>query len=188
MVPISRSFLWWGVLAWTLAGCAHPISSSLRKQVDEDLTFQRVLSAPEQFEGKKLVLGGIIVKTRNFDGYSEIEAVQVPLDCWGYPYNRDESQGRVIFRYEGYLEPEIYAKNREVTVGGTIAGTRTGKVDEKEYRYPVVKAEEIRLWEDYGYPYYGYPYYPYPYYYGYPGPFYGRGFYGGGFYGRGFYW
>lgn len=188
MVPIRWVAPCLLALAGMMAGCAHPISGSFRDQVDEDLAFGRVLQTPERFEGEKVVLGGIIVKTRNFEGWTEIEAVQVPLDCWGYPYSRDDSEGRVIFRYEGYLEPEIYAKNREVTVGGTVAGSKSGKIDEKDYQYPVVKVEEIRLWEDYGYPYYGYPYYGYPYGYGYPGPFYGRGFYGRGFYGGPLYW
>lgn len=158
------------LLVWMAAGCAHPISGSLREQVDKDMNFGRLLAAPEQFSGEKVVLGGIIVQTRNYDGWSEVEVIQVPLSRWGRPDDRDASMGRVLFRYEGFLEPEIYKKDREITVGGTISGTKTGTIDKAVYDYPVVKVEEFRLWDKIDYGYYGYPY---PYYgYGYWGPYY----------------
>ncbi|MCF8720390.1 outer membrane lipoprotein [Nitrospina gracilis Nb-211] len=157
------------ILAGLASGCAHPISSSLRDQANPDFSLERIMQRPEHFKGEKVVLGGIIVQTRNYNGWSEVEIIQVPLTWTGRLGDRDESSGRVILRYEGFLEPEIYSKDREVTVGGTVTGVKTGTIDKAEYKYVVVKVEELRLWEKSEYVYYGYPYYGY---WGYWGPYY----------------
>ena len=97
------------------------------------------------------------------------------LDCFGFPGYGNVSQGRFLFRKQGYLEAEIFAKGRIVTGGGTIVDTKSGKIEEVEYEFPVIEVEELKLWDQpyqgYGYPPYGYnpnwagwgpyPYYPY---------------------------
>ncbi|CCQ91826.1 putative Uncharacterized lipoprotein yeaY [Nitrospina gracilis 3/211] len=169
------------VLAGVAFGCAHPISGSLREQTNMEFSLQRIMQRPEHFTGEKVVLGGIIVQTRNYKGWSEVEIIEVPLTWTGRLDDRDESSGRVILRYEGFLEPEIYSKDREITVGGTVTGSKTGTIDNAEYKYVVVSVEELRLWEKNEYVYYGYPYYGY---WGYWGPYYSPAWY----YRRGPYW
>ena len=149
-------------------GCAHPISEPLRDRVDPDLTGERLIRAPENYIGQKVVLGGMIVETRNFEGYSEIEVVQIDLDWTGYLKNRENTHGRVIFRHPGYVESMIFKKGREVTVGGSVRGTQPGQVGEAGYTFLVVDVEEIQLWETYDVNYYDYSYYRY----GAWGPFY----------------
>ena len=78
-----------------------------------------------------------------------------------------------MFRKQGYLEAEIFAKGRMITGGGTVVGTQSGKIGEVEYEFPVIEVEELKLWDtqDYAYPSYYGPYMPgwgiysyYPYY------------------------
>jgi len=162
-----------------LASCAHPISKGLRNQVDPALSFNQIQQSPDNFVGKKVVWGGAIVATRNLKDVTEIEVVEKNLDYLGYPSSSNESQGRFLFRKQGYLEAEIFAKGRMITGGGTVVGIKSGKIGEVEYEFPVIEIEEIKLWDapDYRYPpYYGpyipgwgiYSYYPYstfnPYY------------------------
>ncbi len=139
------------------------------------------MQSPETYIGKMVIFGGTVVMTRNYEEGSEIEVIQRDLDYSDYPMNDDQSSGRFIFLYNGYLESEIYAEGRRVTGAGKVKGVREGKVDEQTYLFPVIEVEELKLWEEripYD-PYYDYPYYwgAYPYgrhpffynhYYGYP--------------------
>lgn len=176
--------LFWIVLLLLLVGCAHPISKGFRNQVDPALSFSQIQQSPNDHVGKKVVLGGTIVKTRNLENVTEIEVVEKNLDCFGYPSSGDTSRGRFLFRKQGYLEAEIYTKGRMVTGGGTVVETKSGKIEDVEYEFPVIEVEELKLWDapypGYGYPPYGYgPYIPgwgiysyYPYYsYPYPNRF-----------------
>jgi outer membrane lipoprotein len=62
------------------------------------------------------------------------------------------------------VESEVYAKGREVTGAGKVVGSKTGKVDDRDYRYPVIEVEELHLFERrerfYLDPYLGNPYSP----------------------------
>jgi outer membrane lipoprotein len=84
------------------------------------------------------------------------------------PKSKDYSKGRFIISQKGFLDPEIYSKDRKVTVAGTIAGTVVEKVNNFSHSYLEIKSREIYLWpkDEYYYPapYYDPWYYPYPYY------------------------
>ena len=160
---MKKNWLFWIVFLLSLTGCAHPISKGFRNQVDPDLSINQILQSPDNYVGKKVVLGGTIVETRNLKDVTEIEVVEKELDDLGYPSSSDLSRGRFLFRKQGYLETEIFAKGRPVTGAGTVVGTKSGKIGEVEYEFPVIEIEEIKLWDapDYRYPPYGYgPYIP----------------------------
>jgi len=152
-----------------LAACVHPISESFRESVDETLTFQKLFEAPDSHSGRKVIFGGEIVRTRNFPEGTEIEVVQKKIDSWGYPDPGDESGGRFIFVNPGYLESEIYSRGRSIIGAGVVRGGKTGKVDERPYRFPVIEAEELHLLEAYAgpvlYPPYWGPFYPHYFYF-----------------------
>ncbi len=178
---MKRFYLLLIVISVAFSGCAHPISSGLRAQVDPDVTFVHVLQAPDAFIGKTVILGGVISETRNKQGVTEIEVVEKDLDYLGYPSSADKSLGRFIFRKKGYLESEIFEKGRAITGAGTLVGTHKGKIGETDYEFPVIEVEEIKLWKENVYPSYGYP----PSYYGpfwrpfwRPYPFYAYRYYG----------
>ncbi|MBI4383066.1 MAG: Slp family lipoprotein [Nitrospinae bacterium] len=153
-----------GLLVLLCAGCAHVISERFRQEAGPALAFSEAFQSPEKYIGGKVVFGGVIVKTVNLPDRAEIEVVQKELDAYGNPSPSDASGGRFIFSKPGYLESEIYSRGREVTGAGKITGVKAGKVDDREYRFPVVEVEELHLWEKkerYYYP---------PYYWDYFGP------------------
>ena len=145
-------------------GCSHQLPQTMRKDVDETITFNRLIETPEDFIGKRVLYGGAIVETRVLPEGTEIEVVQKKIDFSGYPEAGDESGGRFIFFEKGFLEPEIYSKGRGVTGVGKFTGTRMGKVGERPYEFPVIELDKIKLLEDvernpYFYPPYWDPWY-----------------------------
>ena len=131
-----------------LLGCTHPISPTLRKDLDSTLTFEQIIENPKKFIGKKILLGGTIVETRVLNVGTEIEVVQKKINSSGYPEAGDQSGGRFIFFEKNFLEPEIYSKGRGITGVGKIKGTTMGKVGERPYKFPVIEVEELVLRED----------------------------------------
>tara|TARA_B100000686_G_scaffold353148_1_gene457584 strand:+ start:2070 stop:2606 length:537 start_codon:yes stop_codon:yes gene_type:complete len=133
-------------------GCAHLISDSLRGQVNINLPLKQLFNTPEKFQDSRVMLGGVIVKTNNFPGRTEIELVEKELDHLGYPDRGDISLGRFIFVRQEFLDPQIYAKGRYVVGVGRVESAREGKIDQQPYRYPVVFAEEFHLLQNYSSP------------------------------------
>lgn len=161
------------VLLLLLAGCS-PFSKSAMQQVDERLVFAAVQSNPDNFIGKKILWGGVIISTTNTSEESVVNIRQTDLDLSTRPKDLDRSQGRFLIRYRGFLDPIIYAEGREITVVGEITGKQDMVLGETRYIYPVIRSEELHLWEKrLDLPYYD-PWIwhddPYPWYYG-PGPY-----------------
>ena len=78
------------------------------------------------------------------------------------PEYADQAQGRFIACKPGFYDPEVFEKDREVTVVGEIIHMDMRKVGEFDYHFPVVDIEFMSLWPERRMRsiYYG-PYYPY---------------------------
>jgi hypothetical protein len=57
-----------GVFLSGAFGCAYPISTELRQQVTEDVTFPMVLQNPTSYIGDIVLWGGEIIETLNVQG------------------------------------------------------------------------------------------------------------------------
>jgi outer membrane lipoprotein len=158
-------------LLLVLAACSPVLNREVMKEGVREFNLNYLRETPEVFQGKLFILGGLIVETRLTVTGSQIEALQLPVDSYGYVERSARSQGRFLAIYpksKGLLDPMVYKKGREVTLAGEFLEARKGKIDEMEYVYPVFEITEIYLWEerkdyDSAYPYY-YPYYD-PFYY-----------------------
>jgi outer membrane lipoprotein len=107
----------------------------------------QVASDPAPFIGKKVLWGGIIVSSENLADKTKLDIVEVPLSRIMRPGNPDRSRGRFMVEHEGFLDSAIYAKGREITVAGEIAGTRKGNIGEMDYSFPVLKGIKLHLWQ-----------------------------------------
>ena len=143
-----------------------PLSKEVLRQVDETLTYQAVQKNPQDFLGKTILWGGVIVKTTNRQDETVLEVRQSELDMEKRPKNVDSSAGRFIVRQAGFLDPVIYKEGREITVAGEIAGKEALPLVGIQYTYPVILAKEIHLWEKIDPRRYPYPYWDYPPYWG----------------------
>ena len=124
-----------------------PFSKDNLKQVDQDLTLKEVLKNTDQYKGTTVLWGGTIIETINRSGETLIIVLQTDLDYERRPGSIDQSEGRFIVKKTGFLDPEIYAKDRKITVIGLVNGNEDFPLGEIRYQYPVVKATQLILWE-----------------------------------------
>jgi outer membrane lipoprotein len=154
-------------LIFICSGCIRAISKELRAQVTEEVKIKQVLENPDDFLGKMVIWGGVIVESKNLKEGTLIEIVQKPLSSEERPKKADQSDGRFIALFNSYLDVAIYSEGREVTVAGRIREIRQRPLGEIEYTYPVISADEVHLWpltsEKSYYIYSPYRYYPHPY-------------------------
>ena len=160
------------VLFIFVGSCTPIISKELRTKVAKEITFKEVLENPEAYKGKVVIWGGVIIGAKNVKEGTLIEVLQKPGDREGRLKDVDESYGRFLALYNGYLDVVIYSRGREVVVAGAIKGKRVLPLGEIEYTYPLILVKEIHLFKVrkdesfYPYPYWWYPpwwYHPYWY-------------------------
>mgnify|MGYP003394141383 CR=1 FL=1 len=149
-----------------LGACAGPIPKNLKNTVSLEADFETVIRDPAASVGKKVLWGGVILKTDTHEEYTLIEVVQKPLGFKDRPLETDQSGGRFLAEYKGqFLDPAIYKAGREITVVGEIMKSETRALGEMNYKYPYVAASFIHLWgerpKEIRVPYPTYPYYPY---------------------------
>jgi len=169
--------------ALAVCGCSHVLSSDIRQEVDATVTFSDLQNAPDAFRGRTVLLGGVIVATENGEDGTLMEVYQTEMNTVGEPVRVDQSGGRFLAFYGGFLDGEIYRKGRKVTMAGVVQGAKMKRLGELSYRYPYLMVRELHLWkEENTYPYGVYgrgrpdPWWGYPYYRPY-GPYPPYGFY-----------
>jgi outer membrane lipoprotein len=164
-----------------LAACSPVLNRELMNRGAREFSLAHLRETPEVFQGKIFILGGLIFETKLLEQGSQIEAIFVPVNSYGYLKEDTHREGRFLAVYpksKGILDPLIYKRGREITLAGEFVELRKGKIDEMAYVYPVFEIKEIYLWEekrDYYWPNYYPAYYPYygpsPYWYD---PWWGR--------------
>ncbi len=130
-----------------VAGCAPPFSRQALDQVDRSITFGELQSDPARYDGKWVMLAGVIVSTKNAKEGTFIEVLEKPMSRRGKPLETDATGGRFIISSEQFLDSAVYHPGRMITVVGVVAGQKVQPLGEIEYRYPVVTARELRMWE-----------------------------------------
>lgn len=172
-----------------LAGCAGapPV---MQEGALPQIPLSDLIANAAGYRGQTVVMGGYVLEVENQPGQTRIVAVHVPVDSGQRLKSKDLSEGRLILIYDGFIDPEVYEKDRGITVRGEILG---GAANDPEIPYPYLRIQvrEIYLWPDeqlseperhlqdpfYPYPWYRrypyrhYPYYYYPYYYPYGGTY-----------------
>ena len=112
--------------------------------------------------------GGVILETRPEESHTCFEILSRQLQTSMRPKNADRTNGRFIACKPGFYDPEVFKKDREVTLTGKIIHIDKRKVGEYDYRFPIVDIEFMTLWPVRRDPVY-YRYGPYrPYYWHYP--------------------
>lgn len=129
-----------------LAGCASTVPEPIRDAPEAAPLPDEVRSEPDRFAGDRVRWGGTIVAVSNEASSTEIEIVARPLDARGRPEPVDRSQGRFLARFDGFLDPAVYAEGRELTVTGTIQGATERTIGDYPYTYPVVDVTGQYLW------------------------------------------
>jgi outer membrane lipoprotein len=191
-----------------LSGCAQSAHQSgrdlldkilpheLQRQVDESVSFTDLKTNSGAYQGKTVMLSGIVVRSKRVKDATEIEVLQIPTGSGAAPEkNRARSEGRFIAKKSGeFLDPAVVDPGTPLTVVGEVREPVTRSLDDGEYTYPVLDIKHLVDWDEvnpqmraapYAYPY-GRSMYAYPYsYWGSPyggfGPYGYGGWYGGGY-------
>jgi len=156
----------WGILLFLgviVTSCAPVLRYDLMKGGIRDLPPSVIRDNPEVYRGRLFILGGVIVNTKVTDEGTLIEAIYIPVDSYGYLEGTGPVDGRYLALYDGFLDPLIFEKEREITLAGEFIENRRGKIGEVDYVYPLFKIKQIYLWEEKRYYYVSPP--PPPWYY-----------------------
>jgi outer membrane lipoprotein len=131
-----------------------PWSCAPRKVIDEQIRtesegvvqFNTLVQDMDRYIGKAVILGGYILETKSFPGETTFTVLQTPLVSGEEPDSKDRSQGGFVLIYKGSLKPDLYEKDRRVTVAGKVIA----RVHEQAANCPdpCVKLEyrQIYLW------------------------------------------
>jgi len=153
------------------------ISQQVQSEAAPPVPFKTLIKDADKYIGRTVILGGYILETRNLESETILKVLQVPLRAGEEPDLRDRSQGRFIVYYKGFLDPEVYGKDRAITLAGRVIGSVVEKIGDERFQYLKIENREIYLWPDYEtqppyyyprpyrYYRYRYPYYTYPYWY-----------------------
>lgn len=133
------------LVAIFLVGCAATKAFDT-EGVDLNLTPKRAGVESETLQGKTVLWGGVIIASTNLKDSTQIEILAYPLDSSQRPMIGELAQGRFLAIQPGYLEATDYTQGRQITIKGTLGATRTGRVGESEYVYPVVNTSQHLLW------------------------------------------
>lgn len=154
-----------------VSSCAPVLRQDLMRGGIRNVPMSTIRESPDTYRGKLFILGGVVAKTRGTAEGSLIEAVFVSVNSMGYLRDVDVTGGRFLAVYpkeKGILDPMIFRKGREVTVAGEFIGTRSGKIDDMGYVYPLFEIRELHLWDEqrsYTFVPPPYPYWYYPRWY-----------------------
>lgn len=166
------------VFAGVLGGCAGSLPVSQEGSLP-GMPLADLITNVDGYIGQTVVMGGVVLEVENSRKTTRILAVQVPIGSRQRLKSKDLSEGRLVLIYDGFIDPEVYTKDREITVGGEILG---GSDNDPEVPYPYlrIKVRDIYLWpeeelsdsdnrldNDPFYPWWWYRRYPYgryPYY------------------------
>jgi outer membrane lipoprotein len=145
--------------------------AAVRQEALTDVPFPTLVANAAEYIGRTVILGGYVVEVENEQDVSRIIALQAPLGFGDEPRSRDQSQGRLVIEYDGFLDPEVYQKNRKLTVAGTLLGSSSTEAGKAIYPYARVLLSTIHLWEERPVqrdPYWYHPWYRYPHPFVYP--------------------
>ena len=97
--------------------------------------------------GEAVRWGGEIITATPKSDATCFEILARKLDASARPsFERDPADGRFIACRNGFYDPEVFAKGRDITVVGHVTGTDHGKIGDFDYSYPHVAADAIYLW------------------------------------------
>lgn len=160
---IRKYPLWSLSLTWLLLAACSVVSQPVKSTSLTGVPFRALVDDADRYRGRTVVLGGYLLETQNRASVTVLTVLQAPLGLRDEPGARDGSQGRFQVVWNGFLDPEIYANGRRVTVAGTVRGKQMGPAGDTRIAYLLLEGIEIHLWRPYREAYYA-PVYDDPWY------------------------
>lgn len=170
-----------------LSACAG-LPSAIKDVPVKDISYSQASQNLDNYKDTSVRWGGVIIDVENEQNFTLLQILSYPLNYYGRPQLSKPTEGRFVIKSTEFLDPAVYAKDKEVTVAGTLQGDIERTIGKKTVRLPLLASKAIYLWPIYqNYPYYGYGYPGFGGYGGYGGfggyPYSGYGYYGNPFWG-----
>ncbi|MBI5062161.1 MAG: Slp family lipoprotein [Desulfatitalea sp.] len=161
--------IWWIPALLMLTACSV-MSQTVEEEALPEIPFPELIAHAAAHLEQTVILGGYVLEVSNLSDHSRMVAIQAPLGMSREPQSKDQSQGRLILEHPGFLDPEVYVKDRKITVAGRLQGSSATDARPEPFPYVRLRVTEIHLWSEeipipydpYWDPWWGYPY---PYYY-----------------------
>lgn len=160
LLPLAASLALAGAL---LAGCAtHPAPLQ-----GDYLPITPQQAAAGDQTGASVRWGGRVIEVDPRATHTCFTVLSAHLDSYGRPYSdNDGSGGRFVACRDGFYDPAVFERDREVTFTGRIGGYEQQRVGEYDYRLPRLDASVVYLWPERDdvrvimqpYPYHWHPY------------------------------
>lgn len=128
------------------AGCAPPFPKESLDRVNKNISFRELKGEPDKFKGTWVMLGGMIISSRNTKEGAHIEILQKPLNTDGRPLQTDLTEGRFLVQSETFLDSAVYHEGRLVTVVAEVLGHKELPLDDIMYSYPLLIVRDLHLW------------------------------------------
>ena len=167
-----------------LTACAG-LPAAVKDVPVANISYSQASHNPSGYKDTSVRWGGVIIEVDNEENFTLVQVLSHPLNYYGRPQLSKPSEGRFVIKSTEFLDPAVYAKDKEITVAGTLLGDIERTIGKKTIRLPLLAAKAIYLWPVYQ---------NNPYGYGYPGlggygfnPYFGYGYYGSPFYWGGYY-
>lgn len=128
-----------------MSGCAHVMSDTNLKAVDQSVRYNDLSAKPEAFAGKTVLVGGIIAGVRGSDDVIMLEVAQLELFKNGVPNEDSRSGGRFLAISTELIDPVVYQPGKLVTIIGEVKGKKVQKLESVDYPYPLISVKELRL-------------------------------------------
>ncbi len=129
------------------AGCAPPFPRETLDKVNRNVTFQELKKEPEKFKGTWVMLGGMIVASKNTKEGMLMELLQKPLGSNGKPLETDSTEGRFLVQSDTFLDSAVYHEGRLITVVAEVIGRKELPLDDIVYPYPLLMLKDLHLWD-----------------------------------------
>jgi len=131
-------------LAIALGGCAT-VPNQLAGENFAAITPQQ--AASQSAGGQRVRWGGEIINVEPRADTTCFEVLSRELYADARPKRRgDRSEGRFIACGQGFFDPAVYTKGRDLTITGSVSGSEQHKVGEYNYTFPHVNADQVYLW------------------------------------------
>jgi len=146
------------LLSFALTGCA-PIPVSIAQPPPGDLQLTEAIGDIGVHHGTLVRWGGTILSVGREDETLWVEVVERQLDEVGQPVAAGPPRGRFLARLDTRQSGSGFAYGLDITVAGSVDGTREGEVGNRRATFAVVRVSTAYTWA----PYVPYAYSP-PYY------------------------
>jgi outer membrane lipoprotein len=124
------------------------VPEEFRSQIDSSVSFREIQSAPHNYQGRTVLLGGEILSGKRTNEGTEFEILQLPVTSDDPPAERrSESQGRFLALDRRAEDPAAFPPGTRVTLVGEVKGDELRRLDESTYQYPTVDVKHLYVWD-----------------------------------------